>query len=125
MTVTLISPILYPELTVIAALERTFLGHIRTSLALAFVSVIISQSYTLSPTLPTPDKFGILRAGKSLSSLFIMWAMVVALVGAVRTFRIQSLLLQGRTVAGGWDLVVEGAGIAVVSNDKELDGAWR
>ena len=103
------------------ALERTFRGHLRTSLALAFVSAIISQSYTLSPIPSAPNRPNSLRPGKLLSGLFISWAMVVVLIGAFRFLRVQRFLLKGKIVAGGWDLVTEGAGIASVSDGMALN----
>ena len=86
---------------------------------------MISQSYTLSPIPPAPNKLSSLRPGELLSGLFIIWAMVVVLIGAFRFLRGQSLLLKGKTVAGGWDVATEGAGIAVVSESMAWDDVLR
>ena len=105
------------------ALERTFLAHFHTAIALIEVSVFVSQWYVLigASTPGAPDNPGLRRVGTTLSCALITWAMAVNIIGALRFFRIQSHLLEKRSiVAGGWDLKLEGLGVfAVNKTDKQ------
>jgi len=87
-----------------AALERTFLGYLRTSLALSFVAVIIAQLFRLQHV-ETPDKIiGYHELGIPLASVCIVASMVVLLLGAVRFWRQQNAILRGKVHAGGWEI---------------------
>ena len=100
------------------ALERTFLAHFHTSVALVEVSVYISQWYTLSPISEpdSPVQPGLIAIGKPLSCALVIWAIAVMVIGATRFFRMQDCMLKGSKIsAGGWDLKLEGLGILVVS----------
>ncbi|KAI6814229.1 hypothetical protein KC332_g8019 [Hortaea werneckii] len=86
--------------------ERTYLGYLRTSLALSMVGVIISQLYRLQHS-PSPNSvYGYYVLGKPLASSFHTSALVVTLVGAVRFFRQQSAMSIGKIHAGGWEVLV-------------------
>ena len=102
----------------VTALERTYLAHFHTSIALIEVSIYISQWYTLSGASGfgiAPDT-GLQYIGRLLSSTLIVWATVVIAIGAYRFFKMQECMLKGaRIKAGGWELCLEGFGIAVVS----------
>ena len=94
-------------------MERTYLAQYHLSLALLEVSVYISQFYTLA-------SFGIGDVhfegiGKPFSCALIIWAAVCNITGAVRFFRMQDRVLNGKKVrSGGWDLLAEGIGVFVV-----------
>ena len=110
-------------LIVLVALERTFLGHFHTSIALIEVSVYISQWYTLSSysTPDTPDILGLQSIGKLLSCALISWGMVVNIIGAVRYFRMQECMLKKAKIkTGEWDLKIEGLGILIVRGNSRV-----
>ncbi|RMX72761.1 hypothetical protein D0869_14286 [Hortaea werneckii] len=76
--------------------ERTYLGYLRTSLALSMIGVIISQLYRLQHS-PSPDPvYGYYVLGKPIASIFHASGLGVVLVGAVRFFRQQSAMSIGK-----------------------------
>ena len=94
------------------ALERTFLGYLRTSMALSMVSVIIAQLFRLEHV-QNPDKvFGFFVLGIPLACICIGAAIVVLVLGAYRCWRQQNAILRGKVHAGGWD--VNAIGLMVV-----------
>jgi uncharacterized membrane protein YidH (DUF202 family) len=107
----------YHQLTCIPspANERTFLGYLRTSLALAMLGVIVAQLYRLQHS-PAPDpKFGYFVLSKPISCIFHASAICVALLGTVRFFRQQYAMDVGKVHAGGWELMIIGVYILLVS----------
>jgi uncharacterized membrane protein YidH (DUF202 family) len=100
------------------ALERTFLGHLRTSLALASCSVVISQCFSLSlgaSDTMAVDEVRFRRIGKPLSCALLLWAMITAILGAIRFLRMQDALVrEDAVIDGGWELHAEGIGLFVV-----------
>ncbi|MCJ1258281.1 hypothetical protein MMC24_006112 [Lignoscripta atroalba] len=96
------------------ALERTYLSHLRTGLALAMASVLVSQYYTLSFNSIWPGTLGAQNIGIPLGCALLVWAMLVNIIGAIRFMRIQTLMLNGKAIAGGWDMWLEAFGTAVV-----------
>ncbi|GAB1727625.1 hypothetical protein NU195Hw_g4700t1 [Hortaea werneckii] len=86
--------------------ERTYLGYLRTSLALSMVGVAISQLYRLQHP-PSPNLvYGYYVLGKPIACIFHASALGVILVGAVRFFRQQSGMSIGKVHAGGWEVLV-------------------
>lgn len=79
------------------ALERTFLAYVRTSVALVSFGVIVTQLFVLKKAGPVK---GAVVGGISEAA-----GIVVVLVGCVRYFRQQRLLVEGKTMAAGWDLI--------------------
>jgi uncharacterized membrane protein YidH (DUF202 family) len=78
------------------ALERTFLAYIRTSNTFVLLGVVIVQLFILA---------GANRATGIVFAVFVSaMATLVAMLGCVRFFCQQKLLLQGKTTAGGWDV---------------------
>ena len=61
------------------ALERTFLGYLRTSLLLVMTGIIIAQLFIVQHS-PTPKPFGFHRIGRPLSATFICLAIVVFII---------------------------------------------
>ena len=96
------------------ALERTFLGYLRTSLALCMISVIIAQLFRLQHV-QNPDKvFGFFVLGIPLACICIGAAIVVLVLGAYRCWRQQNAILRGKVHAGGWDLNAIGLIVVLV-----------
>lgn len=76
------------------ALERTFLGWFRTSVALISFGVVITQLFVLKDVDPLK--------GKVLGVVMACGGIMVVLLGCVRYFKQQRLLTQGKALSGGW-----------------------
>ncbi|KAF2400401.1 hypothetical protein EJ06DRAFT_530379 [Trichodelitschia bisporula] len=88
------------------ALERTFLSYLRTSLALSITGVTIAQLFRLQHA-PHPDKhFGFFVVGTPLAACFIAGAIITVTAGAIRFWRQQRAMAQGKVFAGGWEMVL-------------------
>lgn len=97
--------------------ERTYLGYLRTSLALSMVGVAISQLYRLQHP-PSPNLvYGYYVLGKPIACIFHASALGVILVGAVRFFRQQSGMSIGKVHAGGWEVLVICGWVFLVSGN--------
>ncbi|RMX77742.1 hypothetical protein D0869_09637 [Hortaea werneckii] len=86
--------------------ERTYLGYLRTSLALSMVGVVISQLYRLQHSPSLNPVYGYYVLGNPIACIFHASALVVILVGAVRFSRQQSAMSIGKVHAGGWEVLV-------------------
>ena len=103
------------------ALERTFLGYLRTALALSIISVIIAQLYRLEHP-PNPDRmFGFFNLGIPLACVCIGAAIMVFFFGAYRFWRQQNAMLRGKVHAGGWEVNAIGLIIALVRKCPSCD----
>ncbi len=76
------------------ALERTFLGWLRTSVGLISFGVVTTQLFVLKDVDP--------KKGKILGAVMSCGGAIVLLLGCVRYFRQQRLLTQGKALSGGW-----------------------
>lgn len=76
------------------ALERTFLGWFRTSVALISLGVVVTQLFVLKDVHP--------RKGRILGVILSCGGIVVVLLGCVRYLKQQRLLTQGKALSGGW-----------------------
>lgn len=76
------------------ALERTFLGWLRTSVALISFGVVVTQLFVLKDVDP--------KKGKILGVVMSCGGIIVLLLGCVRYFKQQRLLTQGKALSGGW-----------------------
>ncbi|KAL8730769.1 MAG: hypothetical protein Q9166_003839 [cf. Caloplaca sp. 2 TL-2023] len=86
------------------ALERTYLGYFRTSLALVFLSVFIAQLFRLQHTEHPDPVFGFYVLGIPLSCICIGAAILVNLLGTYRFWRQQNAMMRGKIHAGGWEV---------------------
>ncbi|KAL8766008.1 MAG: hypothetical protein Q9209_007097 [Squamulea sp. 1 TL-2023] len=86
------------------ALERTYLGYVRTSLALAFLGVFIAQLFRLQHTENPNPVFGYFDLAIPLSCICTGAAIVVSLLGAYRFWRQQNAMLRGKILCGGWEV---------------------
>jgi uncharacterized membrane protein YidH (DUF202 family) len=98
-----------------AALERTFLAYIRTSLVVTQQGVLIAQLFRLPAAEALADRLGFSRVGVPLSITCHCVAIVVALVGAYRFWRQQNAIARGKVHAGGWELNSVGILLGCVS----------
>lgn len=76
------------------ALERTFLGWLRTSVALISLGVVITQLFVLKDVDPTK--------GKILGVIMSCGGIIVILLGCFRYLNQQRLLTRGKALSGGW-----------------------
>ena len=61
------------------------------------------------------DEVRFRQIGKPLSCALLIWAMVTAVLGAIRFMRMQDALVNEEPVIeGGWELHIEGIGFFVV-----------
>lgn len=113
------------------ALERTFLGYLRTSLVLSMMGAIVAQLlwvlclsiYKVWLTIitsrlqhvPTPDPhFGFFIIGKPLAYTCHGGAIIVTLTGAYRSWRVQNAMMRGKAISGGFEIILIGSGVLVV-----------
>jgi hypothetical protein len=62
-----------------------------------------------------PDEVRFRQIGKPLSCALLLWAMITAILGAIRFMRMQDALIHEEAVIeGGWELHAEGIGIFLV-----------
>ena len=100
------------------ALERTFLGYLRTSLALSIVAVIIAQLFRLEHNAKPNKTFGFYALSIPLSCTYIGAAMVILLLGAYRFWRQQNAILRGKVHAGGWEVNAIGVTVLMVCGKR-------
>ncbi|MCJ1436167.1 hypothetical protein MMC27_005545 [Xylographa pallens] len=86
------------------ALERTYLGYMRTSTVFATIGVTVAQIFRLKNEGAINPPFGFFALGIPLACLFIGSALVVTLVGSWRFWRQQNALARGKIHAGGWEI---------------------
>ncbi|KAL9040779.1 MAG: hypothetical protein Q9180_001703 [Flavoplaca navasiana] len=86
------------------ALERTYLGYLRTSLALAFLSVFIAQLFRLQHSENPDPVLGFYVLGKPLSCICTGAAILTNLLGTYRFWRQQNAMLRGKILCGGWEV---------------------
>ncbi|KAL8758905.1 MAG: hypothetical protein Q9199_001129 [Rusavskia elegans] len=95
------------------ALERTYLGYLRTSLALAFLAVFIAQLFRLQHSENHDPIFGFFVLGIPLSCICTGAAIFTNLLGAYRFWRQQNAMLRGKILCGGWEVFATVATVLV------------
>jgi hypothetical protein len=84
------------------------------------IGVVIAQLYRLQHA-PHPDpKFGYFVLSKPIACIFHVSAACVALLGSIRFFRQQNAMAAGKVRAGGWEVMVIGVYVLLVSNKAEV-----
>lgn len=82
------------------ALERTYLGRLRTANALILFGVVLVQLFRLKNAESTAGVvLGVITAGGGI---------VIVLAGGRRYFLVQKKLIEGRMVAGGTSIWIDG-----------------
>ena len=92
------------SLTPTAANERTYLGYLRTAVALSVLGVTVAQLYRLQHAAAPDAAFGYFVLSKPVAGLFQGSALVVTLIGAGRFYRQQHAMAVGKVRAGGWEV---------------------
>lgn len=101
---------------VLAALERTFLSYLRTSLALTNFGVAYALLFRTTTTSGPPEGNDLFfRSGIPIAVVFVVAGVAVVLLGAWRFYRQQNSLSRGKIRKAGWDLSLVFGIVAVVS----------
>ncbi|KFY88139.1 hypothetical protein V500_06535 [Pseudogymnoascus sp. VKM F-4518 (FW-2643)] len=100
------------------ALERTFLGYLRTSQALSMLGVIISQLFTIQKSTSPDPHIGYFVTGKPLGAICQGAAMLTLMLGTFRWWRQQNAITRGKALAGGFELTVIGLVILLHADYK-------
>ncbi len=95
--------------------ERTFLAWLRTSLALSMMGIFTTQLFILQAGRLPYMNVSFFVLGVPLGSLCQAAALMNILIGAYRFWRLQSAMVNGRACAGGWELMLIGGLLALVS----------
>ncbi|KAK1072828.1 hypothetical protein LTR74_002343 [Friedmanniomyces endolithicus] len=85
--------------------ERTFLGYLRTSLALSMLGITVAQLYRLQHSAVPDAKLGYFILSKPIAGLFQCSAITVVIVGSVRFYRQQHAMSVGKVHVGGWEIL--------------------
>ncbi|CAG8958404.1 hypothetical protein HYFRA_00011081 [Hymenoscyphus fraxineus] len=98
------------------ALERTFLGYLRTSLALSMMGVLVAQLFRLEHIPEPTNHFGFYVLGKPLACICQGAAIYSLSIGCFRTWRSQNAIVRGKAISGGFEIVLLALGIFIVSS---------
>ncbi|UZP40607.1 hypothetical protein NXS19_008423 [Fusarium pseudograminearum] len=88
--------------------ERTFLGYLRTSVMMSMVGTMVAQLFTLSHEGHHAKTFGYFITGKPLALTCYGFSIGTILLGAVRTWRHQRIMMSGKALVGGFEIHVLG-----------------
>ncbi|KAG5755285.1 hypothetical protein H9Q72_001528 [Fusarium xylarioides] len=83
--------------------ERTFLGYLRTSVAMSMVGTLVAQLFSLQHE-GQHQAFGYFVTGKPLAMTCYSFSIGTILLGAVRTWRHQRTMMSGKALVGGFEL---------------------
>lgn len=90
----------------VAALERTYLAWLRTSIKFAHFGILVTQLFRLPrallPSSPIVSEF--YRLGKPLGYVSTSIALVVILVGGFRCWQQQQYMISGQIRSCGWEV---------------------
>jgi uncharacterized membrane protein YidH (DUF202 family) len=90
-----------------SALERTYLAYLRTSLALSNIGVVIAQLFSLTQQQGASSNAASnpkVKTGLPLAVVFIVAAIVVMSLGAIRFWRQQTAMARNKVWAGGFEI---------------------
>jgi multisubunit Na+/H+ antiporter MnhG subunit len=84
------------------------------------LGVVIAQLYRLQHSESPDPKFGYFVLSKPISCIFHVSAIFVAILGSVRFFRQQHAMAIGKIEAGGWEIMIIGVYVLLVSEQRQL-----
>lgn len=96
------------------ALERTFLGYLRTSLTLSMLGITVAQLFRLQHAPKPSTVFGFYILGKPLACLCQGAAIYTLLIGAFRTWRSQNAIVRGKAISGGFEILFFTLGVFAI-----------
>lgn len=100
------------------ALERTYLGYVRTSVALSMIGIVIAQLYPQTPPgKQEPGGLNFVKLAKPMSASFVAASLLVTIFGAWRFGRQQGAMVRGRIVTGSWEVWTTGILVLLVCLD--------
>jgi uncharacterized membrane protein YidH (DUF202 family) len=105
-----------PQLTFVVANERTYLGYLRTSVALSILGVLVAQLYRLQHAPNPSPTFGYFILSKPIAAIFQCSAILLSLLGTVRFYRQQHAMSVGKVHAGGWEILIIVIWLSLVSS---------
>ncbi|KAF4963641.1 hypothetical protein FSARC_8346 [Fusarium sarcochroum] len=83
--------------------ERTFLGYLRTSVMMSMVGTLVAQLFTLHHE-GYHAGFGYFVTGRPLAMTCYAFSIGTILLGAIRTWRHQSFMRNGKALVGGFEI---------------------
>jgi uncharacterized membrane protein YidH (DUF202 family) len=95
--------------------ERTFLAWLRTSIALSMIGILTTQLFTLQATRLPDMNLSFFVLGVPLGSVCQAAALFNIIIGAHRFWRHQKTIVTGRACAGGWEILLIGGLVTIVS----------
>lgn len=98
------------------ALERTFLGYLRTSLVFSTLGIVVAQLFRLQHVAKPDSVFGYFVLAKPLAVICQCVAIYALLLGAFRSWRHQNAIVRGKAITGGFEVILLAFGTLVVSN---------
>ncbi|KAL2063453.1 hypothetical protein VTL71DRAFT_5258 [Oculimacula yallundae] len=96
------------------ALERTFLGYLRTSLALSMLGIVVAQLFRLQHAPNPHPRFGFFVLGKPLAIICQGTAIYTMLIGVFRSWRAQNAIVRGKAISGGFEIIALAGGIFAI-----------
>ncbi|KAK5131305.1 hypothetical protein LTR08_001144 [Meristemomyces frigidus] len=85
--------------------ERTYLGYLRTSVALSIIGITVAQLYRLQHVAQPNSVFGYFVLSKPIAAIFQLSALGMSVLGAIRFYRQQSAMAVGKVHSGGWEIL--------------------
>jgi len=102
------------RLIFLLAVERTFLGYLRTSQALSMFGVVVAQLFTLQSAASSNGTLSYSVVGKPLAAACQGVAIYILLLGVYRWWRQQKTMVRGKVLVGGFELNLIALGVLLV-----------
>ncbi|KAF7548651.1 hypothetical protein G7046_g8602 [Stylonectria norvegica] len=93
------------------ALERTFLGYLRTSMQMSMFGTVVAQLFSLKNH---DSGFGYTLVGKPLAAVCFIFSIGTLLLGAVRSWRHQRAIIRGKALVSGLEIHIIGIAVAML-----------
>ncbi|CAM1504571.1 Fc.00g021620.m01.CDS01 [Cosmosporella sp. VM-42] len=93
------------------ALERTFLGYLRTSMMMSIIGTTIAQLFTINNH---DAGFGYTLVGKPFAAVCYSFSIGTILLGALRCWRQQHAMICGQALSSGFEIHLIGVGAVLL-----------
>jgi uncharacterized membrane protein YidH (DUF202 family) len=104
--------------------ERTFLAWLRTSMALSMTGIFTTQIFVVQSHDSPHTNLSFFALGIPLSSVCQVAALVNVIAGAFRFWRHQAAMTNGKACSGGWEVLLIGGLVTLVST-IQIEGHVR